>query len=52
MTREELALKLIELYYNNVEIFKARCMYLDDLCKKYKRVLAQLNESEVGDKLI
>ena len=47
MNNEEIAYKLIELYYTNKNTFKNYCMSLTDLCEKYNRVLEILKgESE------
>lgn len=40
MNKEEIAYKLIELYYTNREIFKSYCMSLKDVADKYNEILA------------
>ena len=42
MNEEEIAYKLIELYYTNVGIFKSYCMSVKDLAEKYKVILQLL----------
>ena len=49
MNKEEIAIRLIELYYNNIEIFKTRVMTLNDLCKRYNDILQKINELKDSD---
>lgn len=42
MNKEEIAYKLIELYYTNNGIFKSYCMSLKDLVEKYNAILQLL----------
>lgn len=42
MNKEEIAYKLIELYYTNNEIFKSYCMRLKDPAEKYNTILQLL----------
>lgn len=42
MNKEEIAYKLIELYYTNVGTFKSYCMSVKDLAEKYKVILQLL----------
>lgn len=39
MNKEEICLKLIELYYKNKQIFNNYCIDLTDLFKKYNKML-------------
>lgn len=39
MNKEEIAYKLIELYYTNNGIFKSYCMSLVDITNKYNEIL-------------
>lgn len=42
MNKEEIAYKLIELYYTNNRIFKDCCISLKDLAEKYNVILQLL----------
>lgn len=42
MNKEEICLKLIELYYTNNSIFKNNLISLDDLFEKYNKMLKKL----------
>lgn len=42
MNKEEIAYKLIELYFTNIRIFKDYYISLNDLFKKYNEVLKKL----------
>lgn len=42
MNKEEVAYKLIELYYTNHSIFKNLCISLNDLFGKYNKMLKNL----------
>lgn len=42
MNKEEIAYKLIELYYTNNGIFKSYCISLKDLAEKYNAILQLL----------
>lgn len=46
MSEKEITIRLIELYYNNVGTFKARCMTLSDLFERYKIELNKLRDLE------
>lgn len=39
MSNEEVAYKLLELYYTNCGIFKSYCLSLKDLTNKYVSIL-------------
>lgn len=49
MSKEEITIRLIELYYNSIEIFRARCMSLNDLLKKYCEALQEIEKQKDSD---
>lgn len=42
MNEEEIAYKLIELYYTNHEIFKSYCIRLKDIADDYNQILKNI----------
>lgn len=48
MNKEEIAYKLIELYYTKNEIFKNYCISLKELVDKYNDILSIL-EIDLGE---
>lgn len=44
MNKEEIAYKLIELYFTNIRILKDYYISLNDLFKKYNEVLKKLDD--------